>query len=224
MNTSTSPKSPLATWAGLAIALVATPMVAAVFRQVVGETPSDLQLVARELVLFAMVAGLLCIVQRGEKQPLTSIGLRVDHPGKSVAWGLLLAVIALVITVGLYLLLPMVGLSFGSSDGHASRPSLWVVTLVMLRAGVLEEVFYRGYAIERLERFTRHRWIAVVIPLAAFGAAHYRQGAGGIVAAVVLGGLFTIAYLKRRDLVTNITGHFLVDLVLNVGLPLLGGD
>lgn len=46
---------------------------------------------------------------------------------------------------------------------------------------------------------------------------------GGIVAALVLGGIFTTFYMKFRDLVANITAHFLADFVLNVALPLVSG-
>jgi membrane protease YdiL (CAAX protease family) len=52
---------------------------------------------------------------------------------------------------------------------------------------------------------------------------HYRQGVGGIVAVFVVGGILTVAYMKFRDLVANITAHFLGDFVLNVVLPLVSG-
>jgi membrane protease YdiL (CAAX protease family) len=52
---------------------------------------------------------------------------------------------------------------------------------------------------------------------------HYRQGVGGIVAVFVLGGILTAFYIKFRDLLANITEHFLGDFVLNVALPLVGG-
>jgi phosphatidylinositol glycan class B len=61
-----------------------------------------------------------------------------------------------------------------------------------------------------------------LVPLLVFAAAHYRQGAGGIIAAFVLGGIFTAFYVRFRDLLANITAHFLGDFVLNVVLPLLG--
>lgn len=40
----------------------------------------------------------------------------------------------------------------------------------------------------------------------------------------MLGGLFTLAYRKRRDLIGNIIGHLLADFVLNVVLPVVGRD
>jgi membrane protease YdiL (CAAX protease family) len=39
----------------------------------------------------------------------------------------------------------------------------------------------------------------------------------------VLGGILTAIYMKFRDLLANITAHFLADFVLNVALPLASG-
>jgi membrane protease YdiL (CAAX protease family) len=39
----------------------------------------------------------------------------------------------------------------------------------------------------------------------------------------LVGGILTVAYMKFRDLVANITAHFLGDFVLNVALPLVSG-
>lgn len=39
----------------------------------------------------------------------------------------------------------------------------------------------------------------------------------------VVGGVATLFYLKYRDLIANMVGHTVVDLVLNVGLPLVSG-
>jgi membrane protease YdiL (CAAX protease family) len=59
-----------------------------------------------------------------------------------------------------------------------------------------------------------------MIPLAIFGVAHWTGGAANILIALVLGGILTAFYLWRRDLVSNMFGHFLVDFVANV-LPVL---
>src|SRR5437762_13061590 len=45
--------------------------------------------------------------------------------------------------------------------------------LIVLRAGVLEELFYRGYAIERLEALGLNRFWASIIPLLIFGVAYW---------------------------------------------------
>ena len=160
-------------------------------------------------------------MKRWELLPLSSIGLRVNMLRSSLLRGLWLAAIVLAVTVGLYLRLRCVGVHLGEEHGGVFHPSLLVVTVSMLRAGVAEETFYRGFAIERLQSLTGSRLLAALAPLTIFAASHYHQGAGGIVAAFVLGGILTAAYLKFRDLVANIAAHFLTDFVLNVILPLI---
>jgi uncharacterized protein len=213
---------PRATVCGLVISLVSAPGFVAAYRALGGEDQSNLQVVGRNLGILLLAAALVWIVRRGEKLPLTSIGLSTDRLGRSLVRGFLLAVISLIATVGLYLTLQHFGVQLGKSDGPF-HPSMWVVTFAMLRAGIAEEIFYRGYAIERLQTITGNKWLAALVPLAAFAVAHYRQGLGGIIATFVLGAIFTIFYLRYRDLIGNITGHFLADFVLNVALPLVGG-
>jgi uncharacterized protein len=216
-------KGRCATWCGLAIALFSGPAFVAVFRAITGENHSNLQLISRELCIFVMVGLLLWIIKTREKLPLASIGLHSNKLLKSILRGLVLTVIMLMVTFGLYFLLQKFGIHLGSKGSDSFKPSLWVVTLMMLRAGVAEEIFYRGYAIERLRWITGNTWLAALVPLAIFAAAHYRQGLGGIIAAFVLGGVFTIAYVRFRDLIANITAHFLGDFTLNVVLPLVTG-
>ncbi len=220
----TIPRKNLApTFVGLAIALFALPVFMATYRAITGENHSNWQVLGREFAIFLLVGLLLWIVKRWELLPLTSIGLRVNMLRTSLLRGLWLAVILLVVTVGLYLLLRGVGVHLGEDRGSAFHPSLLVVTVSMLRAGVAEEIFYRGFAIERLQSLTGSKLLAGLVPLTIFAMSHYRQGVGGIVAVFVLGGILTAFYMKFRDLLANITAHFLGDFVLNVVLPLVSG-
>jgi len=223
LNKSTDSKCPTATLIGLAIALLASPAFVFSYRLITGENHSDWQMVGRELGIFLFVGLLLWIVTTREALSLTSIGLHVDKLLRSLLRGLLFTALVLAATVGLYLLLQRFGIHLGEEHNSLFHPSLLVVTLVMLRAGVAEEIFYRGYAIERLQSLTGSTLLAGMVPLAMFAAAHYRQGMGGIIATFVLGGIFTAFYMKYRDLVANITAHFLGDFVLNVLLPLVSG-
>ena len=95
---------------------------------------------------------------------------------------------------------------------------LWLVVLIVLRAGVVEELFYRGYAIERLQLLGLNRYWAGVIPLLIFGFAHGTNGWANVVLALALGAVLTAVYLWRRDLVANMIGHFMIDLI-SVLLP-----
>jgi membrane protease YdiL (CAAX protease family) len=223
MESTTSRRSLTPTLVGLSIALFALPVFMATYRAMTGDNHSNVQVLRREFAIFLLVGLLIWIVRRWERLPIASIGLRVDKPRTSLLRGLWLAVIILAVTVGLYLLLRGVGIHLGEDHGTEFHPSLWVVTVSMLRAGVAEEIFYRGFAIERLQSLTGSKLVAGLVPLAIFAVSHYRQGLGGIVAAFVLGGILTATYMKYRDLLANITAHFLGDFALNVLLPLASG-
>jgi membrane protease YdiL (CAAX protease family) len=207
---------------GLALALFAIPLVTLLYRLVVGVTRSNEQLLAREVVIFGCAALLVWWVREREGLPLASVGLQAGRPVRALLRGGALALILLASTVGLYLLLQRVGIHLGDSDRGTFRPSLWVATVISVRAGMVEELFYRGYAIERLRALTGNAALAALVPLLVFAAVHYRQGAGGIIVAFVLGGVLTLFYLRFHDLLANIVGHTLTDLVLNVVLPLMG--
>lgn len=45
---------------------------------------------------------------------------------------------------------------------------LWFRIFLILRAAVFEEIYYRGFMIERLTELTRLRWAAALISLVAF--------------------------------------------------------
>jgi uncharacterized protein len=208
--------------AGLVIALFATPAFVAGYRWLTGENHSDAQIAVRELGIFALLILLLWWVRAREQLPFASIGLQSGHIGRSLLRGCVLALIALAVTVGVYFLLRSVGIRLGERTMGAFQPGPAVAALVAVRAGIVEETFYRGYAIERLQVLTGRPWLAGLICLTVFAAAHYRQGIGGVLAVFVIGGVMTLFYLRFRDLIANITGHALTDLVLNVLLPLLG--
>jgi uncharacterized protein len=223
MDSAISRKNLTPTFAGLAIALFGLPVFTATYRAITGENHSNWQVLGREFAIFLLVGLLLWIVKRWELLPLASIGLRFNKLRTSLLRGLWLALILLAVTVGLYLLMHAIGVHLGEDRGSAFHPSLWVVTVGMLRAGVAEEIFYRGYAMERLQSLTGSKLLAVLVPLIIFALSHYRQGVGAVVAVFVLGGILTAFYMKFRDLPANITAHFLGDFVLNVVLPLVGG-
>jgi membrane protease YdiL (CAAX protease family) len=90
----------------------------------------------------------------------------------------------------------------------------------VIRAGVVEELFYRGYAIERLQALGLSRGVSAAIPLVIFSLGHWTGGWANIVIALALGAILAGFYLWRRDLVANMIGHGLVDFVANV-LPKL---
>ena len=171
----------------------------------------------KESLIWICAFVLLVIVKRGERLPLSSIGLGTSKWGTSLLSGLALALICGVVGGGLAALMRFNG---GSGGSFMEGLPIWLVTLIVTRAGVVEELFYRGYAIERLQALGLNRYLAAAIPLAIFALAHWTGGWANIVIALALGAILSAAYLWRRDLVANMLGHFLVDFVSNV-LPRL---
>ena len=111
---------------------------------------------------------------------------------------------------------------YGHGPGSAAfeKLPLWLITAIVFRAGVVEELFYRGYAIERLQMIGLGRFWSVAIPLVIFSLGHWSGGAANILIAFAAGLILTGFYLWRRDLAANMIGHGLVDFVANV-LPKL---
>jgi membrane protease YdiL (CAAX protease family) len=207
---------------GLAIALLGIPAIVTAHRLLSPDPTASSGIVVRELLILSLTAFLIWLVRTRERLPLSSIGIRVNAVGRSLAWGLGLAVIAFLVLLACLAGFSVLGVHYG--EGTAISRALPVTLLTVIRAGISEEVFYRGYALERLQSITGSKWIAAGVTLLLFSAFHYRQGPAGLLLAFVLGGVFTAFYLWKRDLVATMFAHFLVDFVPNVALPLLGGD
>jgi len=211
------------TYTGLAISLLGIPAVVTAQRMLSPDPAASGSIVLRELAILAVTAFVLWIVVARERLPLSSIGLRFDRVGRSAGWGLGLAVVAFAVLAVCLVGFSAFGIHYG--EGAGISRALPVTLLAVTRAGISEEVLYRGFALERLQSLTASKWIAASVTLVLFAAFHFRQGLAGVFLAFVLGGIFTLFYLWKRDLLATITGHFLVDFVPNVLLPLLGaGD
>lgn len=200
------------TWVGLFISLFGIVIIRQAFRAITPE-PGPMLVLAREICIFLAAGGLLWLVRRGEGLPLRSIGIGTSPRWKSLAWGIVTA-IACLIPAGLLIMLT--GYGHGLASRAFARLPLWLITLVVVRAGVVEELFYRGYAYERLRALGFGRLVAWIVPLVTFSLAHWTGGAANILLALVLGAIVTAFYDWRRDLVANMIGHFLVDFVGNV--------
>jgi uncharacterized protein len=205
-----------ATWLGLFVALFGILIIRAA---VYAFYPSSSFPAAiwRESLNVVCAIALLLIIRFGERLPLRSVGFGRATPLQSLGWGVVLAIICLILGSIVVALTHFKG---GPSGAALAKLPVWLVTLIVVRAGVLEELFYRGYAIERLEALGLNRYWAGTIPLVIFSVGHWTGGWVNIVIAVVLGAALTLFYLWRRDLLANMIGHFLVDFISNV-LPRL---
>ena len=201
-----------ATWVGLFLSLFLMLLV----RQSVSYFWPTLTFTAaiwKETLLWVSAITLLLIIRRGERLPLTSIGLGTSRWWKSILWGLVIAVAS---AAAGGVLAALTGYGHGPGSAAFEKLPLWLITLIVLRAGVVEELFYRGYAIERLQAVGLKPAWAAGIPLVIFALGHWTGGAANILIALVLGAILSAFYLWRRDLVANMIGHGTVDFVANV--------
>jgi membrane protease YdiL (CAAX protease family) len=213
---SVSAKVSRATWAGLFISLFAMLVIRQVITFFVPEVTFG-SAILREALIWLSAVTLLVIIRRGEHLPMRSIGLGTARWAKSIAWGLVIAVVSAAVVGSLAYL---TGYGHGPGSAAFEKLPLWLITAIVLRAGVVEELFYRGYAIERLRLIGLGRFWSVAIPLVIFSLGHWTGGAANILIAFAAALILTGFYLWRRDLVANMIGHGLVDFVANV-LPKL---
>ena len=205
-----------ATWIGLFLSLFAF----LVIRQTIlyfAPTLTTSSAIVKETLLWMSAVALLIIIRRGERLPFSSIGLGTSRWWKSILLGLVIAVVSGVVGG---VLAALTGYGHGPGSAAFEKLPLWLITLIVLRAGVVEELFYRGYAIERLQAVGLKPVWAAGIPLIIFAFGHWTGGVANIVIALALGAILTGFYLWRRDLVANMIGHGLVDFAANV-LPAL---
>src|SRR5262249_46529758 len=209
-------KTSRATWAGLFVSLFAMVVIRQVFVFFVPEM-TFASAVLKEALIWGSAVVLLVIIRHGEHLPLRSIGLGTARWWKSILWDFVIAIVSTAVVGGLAYL---TGYGHGPGSAAFEKLPLWLITLIVFRAGVVEELFYRGYAIERLQMIGLGRFWSVAIPLVIFSLGHWSGGAANILIALAAGLILTGFYLWRRDLVANMIGHGSVDFVANV-LPRL---
>ena len=203
----------------LALAVVGTPGLVIGFREL-GRPGGDVAAAFVELAMFALAGAAIWIARTREGLRWDQLGLARPRAAQTAGLTLLgLAGIAAVL-VGCLGLFQLLGWSYGEGDG-VERP-MWLLTLMIVRAGTVEELTFRAIAIDHTAELTGSRTLGWLLPGLLFGALHYSQGAPGIVIATATGLAITALYLWKRNLWANFAIHFIVDFVPNIVFPLLG--
>jgi membrane protease YdiL (CAAX protease family) len=169
----------------------------------------------REAVYWTLAVIIVGYIVLVEHRGLSSVGLR--RPGwKSAAFGLAAAAVMVAGSALIYLeLFPALGLSADEAGVSILQATpIWFRTVLILRAAVFEELYFRGFMIERLTSITGMRWLAALISLLAFTFAHLGfWGWPHLLIAGFAGGILTGLYLWRRDLTCNMIAHLVTDAV-----------
>ena len=102
----------------------------------------------KEALIWLCAAVLLVVIRRGERLHSSAIGLGRSRWWKSILWGLAISLSCL-LAAGI--LVTLTGYGHAPEEAAFEKLPLWLITLIVLRAGVVEEFLYRDYAITRLE-------------------------------------------------------------------------
>jgi uncharacterized protein len=171
--------------------------------------------VGREGFFWLLTFLLICYILVVERRPLSSIGL-IRPTWKTVVFGVVGAIVMVAGMAAIYMLIfPALGISGNESVmADINSTPIWFRVLLILRAAVFEETFYRGFVIERLTEVARLRWLAALISFVAFTLAHLGSWGWAHLMVAGFGGIvLTALYLLRRDLASNMVAHFLTDAV-----------
>lgn len=169
----------------------------------------------RELVYWALSLVLIAYVLFVEGRPISSIGL--DPPKwKTIVFGALGALVMVGGMAFIYLVIfPALGVSPIEPGTVAMNAlPLWLRLLIVVRAAVFEEMFFRGFMIERLTEIFGSRWGAAAVSFAVFTLLHLSYWGWAHLMIAGFGGIvLTALYLWRRDLTANMIAHLLTDAI-----------
>jgi len=164
--------------------------------------------VLKHAVLFL----LMLVALRIREQPLASLGFpRLD------ARRLALAIVLVGFFLGAALVRRPEYLATESAQ-HWMTPLwtgerlLWV--LLAFSAAVVEETFFRGFALVWTYRWSRHVPLAVLLPAAVFAAGHGYLGWPNVAFAFAAALVFSLVFVWRRDLYWLMVAHFLIDALI----------
>ncbi len=208
------------TWIGILISIFSIPAINLCYKMQFGEQLTNGIMISRELVILSVVAFLCFYIIPKESKTLASIGLH-NRNWKQTLWlSLLIAFVCILGVLVCIEICKVLGWKFGESKAF-DKLSLPVISLITMRAGIAEEIFCRGFLLERYAAIFNKKWFVILLSSIPFGLFHYTQGYAGILIATVAGIILSIFYFWKKDLKANIIGHFLVDFIPNVVIPLL---
>jgi membrane protease YdiL (CAAX protease family) len=173
-----------------------------------GEAASEF---AAALVLrWVAVAALLAFVLGIERLPLRSVGIRKPKWAE-LLWSAGAGMLSAIVGIGLYLLVQGFQPDVETEAGQlASTLSTLGKIHLIFNAAIVEELFFRGFLIERVSAVTHRVWIGGIISFVLFVASHiHGSGVTESLTIVATGTLvLVLLYLWRRNLFTCIGAHF----------------
>lgn len=202
-----------ARYLGITVALIG-PGVVALFSTAIASEPETLTPRALSLGMFVGLLVTVGLIAARERLGWRDVGFRCSG-WLSPLWAVPLALFFIFVfgPAAFELLTILDAGSFDAGIEQFRQLPRWYLALAVVIVSAGEEWLYRGYAIERLERVTGSAWTAGAMSLAAFVLVHLPVwGPGPAATTLVSGGILTLLYIWRRDVLMLICAHVATDL------------
>jgi hypothetical protein len=161
-------------------------------------------------------------IPKVEKKNMASTGLG-KFKRRHLVWGVLVYLLVLVPSFISGFVLQSVGLpSLRSLQPLIKGYGFVTLFGLFLTGTLLEEVFYRGYLIERMTVLTKHRWVAAFVSWLLFTLVHLKFfGLGPTIDTSVISAALVLLYLKEKSIWPCIVVHGINDALAFLIFPLL---
>jgi membrane protease YdiL (CAAX protease family) len=198
---------PALTTGNVALALLGLPL----FASLVELTDTDVPTTTVIGVYWATALAVTGIAVWGEDLSLTDLGFRRPEI-VDLASVLATAVAILAVYAGTTPLVESLGLQVSEgTSAVGAGVGIGVALVHAVTIGVVEEVLYRGYPIERLLAHTESPLVAGGVTWLAFTIVHaLNWPVGTLLQTAIVAAVLTVVYLRRRSLVPVVGAHVLV--------------
>jgi membrane protease YdiL (CAAX protease family) len=214
MAANSVPTLPRITIGNVGLALLGLPLLVLLL----DATNTDLHPLATIAVFWTFAAAVVGVALFGEGVSLDDIGFR--RPGLvDIAYLVVTTVVVLGVFVGTRPLIESLGLPVRSGAGAmGAGAGIGVAIAQAVTTGVVEEILFRGYPIERLLDYTESPLIAGGATWLVFTAAHaLHWPLGSLLQTALVAAVLTVVYLRRRTLVPVVGAHVLVWVFATLG-------
>lgn len=205
---------PPLTIGNMALALLGLPL----FVILLGVTNTDVHPIITIGIYWALALSVIGIAVSGEDLSLTDLGFR--RPALiDLGYILVTSVGILLVYTGTPPLIEALGLPVSEDAGVVGAGAgIGVALAQSVTIGVVEEILYRGYPIERLLAYTESPLVAGGVTWIVFTAAHaLNWPLGSLLQTALVAAVLTVVYLRRRTLVPVVGAHVLVWVFATLG-------
>lgn len=162
----------------------------------------------------------ILIIWFWEKRKLESAGIKKPKI-KTVLLAVMFGVISVisgVIVLGVFI--NFLGIEPPETLSGITRLPLIIKLLTITTAAITEELFYRGYAIERIGELSGSYNLAGLISGLIFLGIHYNSWKlAGAIPQFIFTVSLVVFYLKKRNLIASIIMHWVINFLMLIVLP-----